>query len=88
MILSQFPDQFTDFNHLFRIKADGWLVQNQHFRVSAQSLGDPHPLTVSLAQMSDNPVLNLADLADSKNLLHMALLLPGSTSRSSQTKSR
>ena len=52
-VLHQAPDQTPDLDDLRRVEPQRGLVQDQQPRTVENSLGQPHPLAVSLAQMPD-----------------------------------
>lgn len=56
VFLFQAFDQITDLVDLFRIKADGWLIQNDNFRVAEHSLGDTYTLSVTFGKVFDQTV--------------------------------
>ena len=62
VFLFQAFDQITDLVDLFRIKADGWLIQNDNFRVAEHSLGDTYTLSVTFGKVFDQTVFHVGDL--------------------------
>ena len=71
MVLSQLPDQFPHFHRLPRIQADRRFIQDQDVRCAAQCLRNTDALTVSLAQVADNPFPDFLQGAQLDNLVHM-----------------
>ena len=62
VLLSQRVDQVTDLDDLQWVKADGWLIQDNHLRVAQQRLGNAHALAIALGQVLDQPVLHRGNL--------------------------
>src|SRR5206468_3300587 len=66
-LASQLADEVTDLDHLVRIETDGRLVENQQRWLGNERLGETDPLSITLGQLAD---LALADLAEAQGSYH------------------
>ena len=71
LLLAQVPDEGPDVQNLDGVQAYGGLVQNDHLRVSQQSLGNADALPVSLGQSPDAFILDGFRAGLCQSVLHL-----------------
>ncbi len=62
-LLGESPDQRAEVAELPRVEADGRFVEDEERRVAQQCRREPDPLAVALAQLPDEPPLDIAEIA-------------------------
>ena len=62
MAALQRGNHFPDFHHLFRVQTHRGLVQNDHLRVTQQSLRNADALPVALGQLLNQPGLHFGNV--------------------------
>ena len=77
MFPTQGADQIAHFDDLLGVQSDGGLVQNEHFGIAHQRLGDAQALPVSGRKIFDDPPAGIVQTRDPADFLQVSVSVVG-----------